>query len=56
MMSQLTKREENGNTFLGETLSSAVQDSGASGTVYGTKWYKCFLKTLTDAQRKKKIV
>ena len=37
----------------GETLGSAVLDSGASSTVCGTKWYKCFLETLTDAQKKK---
>ena len=49
MMIQLTKQEENGHTFLGETLDSAVLDSGASGTVYETKWYKCFLETLTNA-------
>ena len=53
MMSQFTKREEKGNTFLGETLGSAVLKSGASGTVGRTKWYKCFLETLNDAQRKK---
>ena len=53
MMSQLTKQEGNGNTFFGETLGSAVLDSGASCTVCGTKWYECFLETLTDAQRKK---
>ena len=52
-MSQLTKQEENGNTFLEETLGSAVLDCGTSGTVGGTKWYKCFLEILTDAQRKK---
>ena len=37
MMSQLTEWEENGNTFLGETLDSAVLDSGASITVCRTK-------------------
>ena len=56
MMSQLTKQEENSNTFLGETLGSTVLDSVASGTVCGTKWYECFLETLTNVQRKKKIV
>ena len=34
-------------------LGSAVLDSGATSTVCGTKWYKCFLETLTDAQKKK---
>ena len=51
MMSQLTKWKENGNTFFGETLGSAILDSGAYGTVCRTKWYKCFLETLTDAQK-----
>ena len=53
MMSQHTKWKESGNTFSGETLGSAVLDIGASGTVCGTKWYECFLETLTNAQRKK---
>ena len=39
--------------FWGETLGSVVLDSGTSSTVCGTKWYKCFLETLTDAQKKK---
>ena len=30
-----------------------VLDNGTSSTVCGTKWYKCFLETLTDAQKKK---
>ena len=38
---------------MGETLGFAVLDSGASSTVCGTKWYKFFLGTLTDAQKKK---
>ena len=38
MLCQLTKQEENTNTFFGETLSSAVLDSDASGTICGTKW------------------
>ena len=47
------KRKNGGDIFLGETLGSAVLDSGAYSTVCGTKWYKCFLETLTDAQKKK---
>ena len=47
------KRKNGGDIFLGETLGSAVLDSGASSTVCGIKWYKCFLETLTDAQKKK---
>ena len=53
MMSQFIKQGENGNTFLGETLGSAILDSGVSGTICRTKWYEYFLETLTDAQRKK---
>ena len=41
------KRKNGRDIFLGEMLGSAVLDSGAS------KWYKCFLETLTDAQKKK---
>ena len=52
LMSQ-QKHKNGGDFFLGETLGSAVQDSGESSTVCGTKWYKCFLETLTDAQKKK---
>ena len=47
------KCENSGEIFLGETLGYAVIDSGTSSTVCGTKWYKCFLETLTDAQKKK---
>ena len=56
MMSQLTKWEKNGNTFLHESFGSAVLDSGVSGTVYRTKWYEWFLETLTGTQRKKKLL
>ena len=37
LMSQ-QKYENSSNTLLGETLGSAVLDSGASSTVSGTKW------------------
>ena len=48
------QKHKNGrDIFLGETLGSAVLDSGASSTVCGTKWYKCFVETLTDTQKKK---
>ena len=47
------KLKNSGDIFLGERLGSAVLDSGASSTVCGTKWYKCFLETLMDAQKKK---
>ena len=51
LMSQ-QKHKNSGDIFLGETLGSAVLDRGASSTVCETKWYKCFLETLTDAQKK----
>lgn len=51
MMSQ-QKGENGANMFLGETLGSAVLDSGASGTVCGKKWYKCFLETIPEKQKK----
>ena len=47
------KHKNGGDIFLGETPGFAVLDNGASSTVCGTKWYKCFLETLTDAQKKK---
>ena len=52
LMSQ-QKCENSRDIFGGEMLDSVVLDSGASSTVCGTKWYKCFLETLTDAQKKK---
>ena len=45
--------QNGGDIFGGETLGSAVLDSGTSSTVCGIKWYKCFLETLTDALKKK---
>ena len=47
------KRKNGGGIFLTEMLGSVVLDSGASSTVCRTKWYKCFLETLMDAQKKK---
>ena len=52
LMSQ-QKCKNGGDVFLGETLGSVILDSGASSTICGTKWCKCFLETLTDAQKKK---
>ena len=49
MMSQLTKQEENDNTFLGETLGSTVLDSGASAEQNGTI---VFLKHLLTYKEK----
>ena len=40
---------------MGETLGSAVLDNGVFGTICGTKWYECFLETLTYKQSKKII-
>ena len=52
LMSQ-QKRKNGGDIYWGETLGSAVLDSGSTSTVCRTKWYKYFLETLTDAQKKK---
>ena len=49
----LILRKNGRDIFGGEMLGSAVLDSGASSTVCVTKWCKCFLETLTDAQKKK---
>ena len=52
VMSQ-QKCKNGGDIFLSEILGSAILDSSASSTACRTKWYKCFLETLTDAQKKK---
>ena len=52
LMSQ-QKCNNGGDIFLSETLGSAVLDNGASSTICETKWYKCFLETLTGAQKEK---
>ena len=52
LMSQ-QKRKNSENTLLGEMLGSAVIDSGASSTICETKWYKCILESLMNAQKKK---
>ena len=52
LMSQ-QKRKNDGDIFWGETLGYAVLDNGASSIICGTKWDKCFLETLMDAQKKK---
>ena len=44
-------KDNDSNTFLGETIGNVVLDSGASGTVCGVKWYECFLETLPDKVR-----
>ena len=51
LMSQ-QKWEASTLMFLGEILGSTILDSGASGTVCGLKWYKCFLETIPEKQRK----
>ena len=37
------KCKNGGDIFLSETHGSAVLDGGASSTICGIKWYKCFL-------------
>ena len=34
--------------LVGEAINQAVLDCGASQTVCGTEWYKCFLESLGD--------
>ena len=38
--------------LVGETVNKAVLDSGASKTVCGLEWYKCYLDSLDDELRK----
>ena len=44
-------KENDGHTFLGETIGNMILDCGASGTVCGKKWYECFLDTLSETLR-----
>ena len=39
--------------FVGETLNKAVLDSGASKTVCGSEWLKCFEDSLDEVERMK---
>ena len=52
LMSQ-QKQKDNPHAFLGETLGSATLYNGASKTICGTKWYKCFLEPIPKKQRQK---
>ena len=36
--------------LVGEAINQAVLDCGASQTVCGTEWYKCFLESLEDVE------
>lgn len=54
MLISQQKQKDNGQTFLGEKLGSAVLDSGASATNCGTKWFDCFLETVPVQQQKNK--
>ena len=36
--------------LVGQTINQAVLDCGASQTVCGTEWYKCYLDSLGDEQ------
>ena len=39
-------------TFIGETLSMAVMDSGCTKTVCGEVWLNCYLETRSDEDKK----
>ena len=39
-------------TFLGETLSMAIIDSGCVNIVCGEAWLNCYLETLSDSEQK----
>ena len=43
------------NILLGESLSSAVIDSGAPETVCGIEWVKDFMNKLSDHEKKQVI-
>ena len=49
---QIQLLEETMETFIDETLSMAVLDSGCTKTVCGETWLNCYLKTLSDEDTK----
>ena len=55
VVKKLLNREKLDNSsLLGQTINSAILDSGASTTVCGKKWLHCFLETLPEDSKKKK--
>ena len=50
----LNREKRDNSSLLGQTINSAILDSGASTTVCGKKWLDCFLETLPEDSKKKK--
>ena len=46
---------EQKNSLLGQTIGSAILDSGCSRTVCGSEWYECFRDTLSEKQKNKLV-
>ena len=49
----LNREKLDNSSILGQTINSAILDSGASTTVCGKKWLDCFLETLPNDSKKK---
>ena len=48
----LNREKLDNSSLLGQTINSAILDSGASITVCGKKWLDCFLETLPEDSKK----
>ena len=48
----LNREKLDNSSLLGQTINSAILDSGASTTVCGKKWLDCFLETLPEDSKK----
>ena len=49
----LNREKLDNSSLLGQTINSAILDSGASTTVCGKKWLDCFFETLPEDSKKK---
>ena len=49
----LEDTKEKDSTLLGQTIGSAILDSGCARSVCGKEWYDCFLDTLPESTKKK---
>ena len=48
----LNREKLDNSSLLGQTINSAILDSGASTTICGKKWLDCFLETLPEDSKK----
>ena len=48
-----TKYKEEMSVLVGETLSMAVIEAGASSTVCGVNWYNCYDDSLTEENKRR---